>query len=343
MGLDFGILATVMSDDSWKKMKNLYLAIQMGLHDPPQSSWVPEAEWKKMKAAFFGFTQDIMNNPESIKQDVNLRAREILTQLEKYITSHKLEEMEMYAMTRNLKLTHSMICSVVEHWSEVSPDSKWLRGFLTKANIVALDKEIKMFSDALLIIYHNYCELTQAWAHENLVEGKKFEKQDYRIYLSRVIHMGNGNYIDPQEKREIVEFLPSENTPLNVLNTNLSKMENLHDSWKSGTVPNQDEYFLNENNLGNILSHLADKHLKNQPSERKVHFADDEKDKAASNHSIPSQILERIKYIKHYSDATCKKNHKYKTIASKMYDFMHLLDNPIGYKYERLYKMKTNP
>jgi hypothetical protein len=70
----------------------------------------------------------------------------------------------------------------MERWSEQIPDSLDLKEFLAKSNIQALDRGIKLFSDALLVAYNNYGELTQLWGYRNLVADHKFTEQNCMIY-----------------------------------------------------------------------------------------------------------------------------------------------------------------
>lgn len=318
-----------MDEDSWNKMKHLYLEIQIGLHDASDYGDA-EDDWVKLKKSFFQLT--MKNNSSSGTHAVDFRANQMIKELEAYITFHSLDQMNFELETSCLKLIHSIICSVIECWSEVSPHSLDLEEVLTDTGILALDKGIKMVSDALMVVYHNYGELTQALACQNLLKEKPFEEQEPLIYLSKATNkkelfdynMGNNDHIDSQGKRKRIDSLKSEKkSNMNEYEINLPQKIRLLQSWEQGSVPNQDTNFSNENNLGNILSHLENRILKHPHSSE-----------GRDQHSIPAQFLRQAQIIKNYSDFTRTEN---SDVVKKMFHFKRLLENSLLSVYTKYY------
>jgi thiamine kinase-like enzyme len=136
--------------------------------------------------------------------------------------------------------------------------------------------------------------------------------------------MGNNDHIDSQGKRKRIDSLKSEKkSNMNEYEINLPQKIRLLQSWEQGSVPNQDTNFSNENNLGNILSHLENRILKHPHSSE-----------GRDQHSIPAQFLRQAQIIKNYSDFTRTEN---SDVVKKMFHFKRLLENSLLSVYTKYY------
>jgi hypothetical protein len=190
----FQFFWSVINEDSWKKTKNLYLAIQLGSHDSPDRfDDNKKKEWKKLNKDFFQLIGSGIQKDSSAKKYIHeFRVKTILQDLEAHSNCKELSQMKYDDEIINLKLTHSIIVSVIEHFTEMSPKEDRLRmaDMVTSSNIKALDNAVRSLADELQIAYQNYGQMTHELSIENLnqeeaVPVKKTYINDI-VYLSRM-------------------------------------------------------------------------------------------------------------------------------------------------------------
>jgi hypothetical protein len=180
-----------MNNDSWEKMKHLYLAIQIGSHTlpVPDNSLIKLEKWEKLKRRFFQLRSDIKKKPSEEEHELDIEVHILLQKLQAYITSNQLDQMKSTSEMTHLKLTHSMILSVLGWWSERCPGSWVLKQNINKPSFQALNKGIKEFSNALLFAYQESGHYLHKFSHKSLNHqvplGLGSDSVSNIIYLAR--------------------------------------------------------------------------------------------------------------------------------------------------------------
>jgi hypothetical protein len=321
-----------MNEDSWKKMKDLYLAVQMGSNAHKHGMGKKPNEWRRLKTHFFQFRSDIYKNPSLPNHVFYFKAHKILQELEAFIKTYSSDKAEKtndyYYRMIDLKMTHSMICSVIEICSERSPQelSLELKKMITSPDFQALDKGVKFFSDALLFAYHNYGELSQSLAFENIDEEPTEEEEtETLIYLSSIMKKNKSSHQDPTKdgfidetgKGKTLELFPDTNLKRKPESDgNFLQAHKIHEYWKDGNMEFLDDYFPNVKDLGDII-------LDASPSQgRALLFCE----KGILDFPIFVELLHHSEAIKNF----IKELHGSKyTIYHKRIQLENLLEHPI--------------
>jgi hypothetical protein len=329
------IFSSVMDGTSWNKMKSLYLTIQIGLYEPTNRfKRRIQTHWKFLKEDFFFFIQsDIKKKPSPVEAEkiFDFKARALLKDLEHHIISNNLYDMYNESPDiNNLKLTHSMMCSVIQHWEEQSSKDKILdyNRILTNPNVHILDQGIKRLSDLLTIAYQDYGKWSlelhiQNWDKEGSNREKDIDERIFdMVFLSRIIKktelpdqtVQSEDQLGSSKRRKTMDSSQIHSFFFNLLmKMSPHKKQKLNDLNKSGS----------------ILNHL-DKHFNHQPSLELDHNVFDSATASPiSDSKITSHINMQSDIIESHLDNLHKDENK--SVSEKLNDIKSLLKNPMDY------------
>ncbi|KAI7951092.1 hypothetical protein MJO29_009766 [Puccinia striiformis f. sp. tritici] len=185
-------LLNLMQEKNWKKMEDLYLAVQIHSHDLDPEIIPTQGEvemWERIKRLFFDTANNKFDGPSNwnsnymVKTAIEELANHTI-EIERYLHKYGIAQKKDYLI--HLKLTLDMIHHFVQFRTENNGIER-IKELKTKSfypRLQATDKEIKFFHEVLKVAYYKGGELLIAIHHQSLLEPQERVRLSVLQYLT---------------------------------------------------------------------------------------------------------------------------------------------------------------